>query len=84
MSQKYCEICDDGDGGCVFPYYGVAPHRCGFRDGKPVTGQSIELPVSEWPANFSPDDEPRPGEYPGCGVYTHCLKCGAPENGNDN
>ena len=73
-----CEACDDGGGNCAFPYYGVAPHRCGFRMGKPALGFSEELPQSEWPKNYQHEGEPNPGGYPGGGIYTHCLACGAP------
>jgi hypothetical protein len=72
-----CELCDDGDGLCVFPYYGVAPHTCFFKIEGAVPGQSVEAPESEWPANFVLD--PEAGQftgYPRCGTYTHCLACG--------
>lgn len=71
-----CPECDDGNGGCVYPYYGVAPHKCGWRFGKLVIGHSEELPKEEWPANYQHDGEPNPGGYPGNGGYTHCLTCG--------
>lgn len=74
-----CETCDDGEGGCVFPYYGVAPHVCGFKRGLPALGSSVQLPEDEWPENFEPDPDapPGPNGYPGFGVYTNCPICGA-------
>lgn len=36
ISTRSCSVCDDGDGGCVFPYYGVAPH-----DGHGPNGPTI-------------------------------------------
>lgn len=75
----HCEHCHDGHGGTVYPYYGVGPHVCGWRMGKPVVGHSKGLPASEWPDNFQPD--PEHGEQddgkPPLGVWTHCLHCGA-------
>lgn len=62
-----CEYCDDGEGGSVYPYYGVAPHT--HRPG-PMIGSTELLPKIEWPANFSEDPE-----EPGLGTYTHCLNC---------
>lgn len=70
-----CPACDDGQGRSIYPYYGVAPHRCGYSMGKPVIGHSEELPQAEWPANFEPDGAANPGGPPGAGVYTHCLQC---------
>lgn len=74
-----CPECDDGEGGCAFPYYGVAPHTCGYMLGRPVIGNSVELPQEDWPRNFRIDGVPNPGGYPGQGVYTHCLACGRGE-----
>lgn len=78
--QSPCPACDDGEGNCAFPHYGTAPHRCGYLDGKPFVGSSVELPESEWPANFQldPDSGPPTG-YPRAGIWTHCLQCGAGE-----
>ncbi|WP_151817411.1 hypothetical protein [Acinetobacter ursingii] len=59
---KTCNFCDDGDGGCVFPYYGLAPHV----HTKPIDGTVF---TGEIPENFSSDGD-------GLGVYTHCLNCG--------
>jgi len=63
-----CEICDDGEGGCVFPYYGVAPHT--HRPG-PMEGSTLVLEKCEWPDNFAEDPE-----APGLGTYTNCPLCG--------
>lgn len=63
-----CPACDDGEGGCVFSHYGVAPHVCAYKLG---VGPSYVLPPEQWPENFLPDGI-------GCGVYTHCLECGRP------
>ena len=78
-AAKYCDECHDGEGHSIYPYYGVGPHVCGWRMGKPVIGHSVGTPVSEWPENFVPD--PEYGEQddgkPSVGAWTHCLKCGA-------
>lgn len=60
-----CQFCSDGDGGCAFPFYGLAPHRHTPND-------TIIAPRESWPANFVEDPEAR-----GCGTYTHCTHCGA-------
>lgn len=60
-----CPICDDGDGFCAFPYYGVAPH---VSDG---LAQSRILSKEEWPENYVQDKD-----NPSCGTYTHCLARG--------
>lgn len=65
-----CQYCDDGDGGCIFPHFGLAPH---IHVGDPEIGSTQFLDQSKWPANFSPNES-------GTGVYTHCLSCGAPDN----
>lgn len=64
--SRYCEHCHDGNGECVFPYMGLAPHihHNGFTD-------TEILPESNHPTNFHETE-------PGMGVYTHCLMCGAP------
>lgn len=67
----YCEHCHDGDGHCDYPMYGLAPHD---HVGKRMIGSTVIRPKSEWPANFREDPD-----APGCGVYTHCLKCGRGE-----
>jgi hypothetical protein len=73
-----CKDCDDGEGACIYPHYGAAPHICGYKFSDYVIGASKQLPEHQWPDNFMPDPETSsgPGEYPGCGVYTHCLTCG--------
>lgn len=76
---RCCPQCDDGEGVCVFPYYGVAPHTHETSDFNVVThpsdwiGSTRMLPREQWPANFRPDDDSDE-----CGMYTHCLHCGAP------
>jgi hypothetical protein len=70
----YCFACRDGAGGCIYPYYGVAPHKHNLaKTGGDFIGSTEIEPRSEWPANFVEDE---PGAE--CGVYTHCLYCGAP------
>lgn len=71
-----CPECDDGDGNCAFPYYGVAPHTHALPTPTHPTdwlGSTRPLPREQWPANFRPDDD-----SDDCGTYTHCLACGAP------
>ena len=69
-ATRGCSRCLDADGDCVYPYYGVAPHNSFTEDGKPL--KSEILAKKEWPENFLEDDDAH-----GCGVYTHCLSCGA-------
>lgn len=69
MSAKPCIYCDDGDGLCVFPYYGVGPHK---HVGTEVMGSTVALPSESWPENYREDPD-----EPGLGTYTHCLHCGA-------
>ena len=69
-----CEYCDDGDGACVFPYYGTAPHRHEFNDTTHPTdwiGSTRLLPRDQWGDNFREDPE-----CPGLGTYLRCEKCG--------
>lgn len=73
-----CEFCSDPDGECCFPYYGVAPHTHDLSRTGSVIGSTAILPESEWPDNFEPDKDGS-----GCGVYTHCPKCGAGERESD-
>jgi hypothetical protein len=65
-----CKHCDDGEGGCAYPYYGMAPHK---HVGTEMAGSTVLDPKDEWPDNFSED-----AESPGCGVWTECPVCGAP------
>lgn len=74
-----CENCGyGGEGGCVYPYYGVAPHRHDLTRTGSIIGSTVIEPRGKWPANFAPD-EPEEKDGGGCGVYTHCLTCGAPD-----
>lgn len=80
--MKPCEYCTDGnpdesEAKCVFPYYGLAPHRHDLTITGSIIGSTVINPRGSCPANFQPDepDEPDGG---GLGVYTHCLKCGQP------
>jgi hypothetical protein len=70
-AAECCEQCDDGNGHCAFPYYGVAPH---VHAPGPILGSTRMLGPESWPANFAPDAE----EDNTCGTYTHCLACGRP------
>lgn len=69
---KCCEHCDDGDGICVFPYYGVAPHTHDFAGN--WIGSTRVLPKGEWGDNFREDPD-----CEGCGVYMRCPHCGRGE-----
>lgn len=73
-----CSSCDDGEGECAYPYYGVAPHECYYKKrggfDNPLGTSTLE-PKSKWPDNFVEDSQ-----APGCGVYTHCQECGRPNN----
>jgi hypothetical protein len=71
--QKACEYCDDGDGFSAYPYYGVAPHICFYKLGRPIGGSEL-LPRDQWGNNFREDPE-----CPGNGVYLRCPHCGAGE-----
>lgn len=66
MSFK-CETCEDGT---FFPQYGVAPHECFYKIGKPIGGSQL-LPKEQWPSNFEPDPESNNQ----CGMW-HCPDCG--------
>lgn len=70
--RQACDYCDDGDGFCVFPYYGVAPHTHDQAGG--WVGSTKLLPREQWGDNFREDEE-----APGCGVYLRCPKCGRGE-----
>ena len=74
-----CKSCGHGtDDGCVYPYFGVAPHRHDLTRTGSFVGSTVIEPRERWPANFTPD-EPDAEDGGGCGVYTHCLACGAPD-----
>jgi len=64
-----CEHCDTPDG-CAYPIYGLAPHK---HLGNEMIGSTVLEPKDQWPDNFVEDPE-----SPGCGVYTECPECGAP------
>lgn len=67
-----CDHCDDGDGFCVFPYYGTAPHTHDLSTG--WMGSTRLLPREQWGGNFREDPE-----CPGQGVYMRCPHCGRGE-----
>lgn len=54
-----CEHCEEGDGTCIFPYKGTAPHM---------------LNETQWPENFKPELNPD-GFSSGIGVYEYCMYC---------
>lgn len=66
MTENSCKYCDDGNGGSIYPYYGLAPHV----HTKPIGGTEF---TGEYPENFCPDGD-------GMGVYTHCLYFEKPNN----
>ena len=83
-----CEHCTDGnpneaEATCVYPYYGLAPHRHDLSRTGSIIGSTVIEPATKWPANFRPEYEPgedRSKPIAGlCGVYTHCLHCGEPD-----
>lgn len=74
--QECCEFCNDGDGHCIYPYYGVAPHI--HKEG-PMIGSTVVKPKSAWPSNFREDPD-----VAGLGTFTHCLECGRGEQQEDN
>lgn len=76
-TEKTCPVCDDGEGSCVFPYYGVAPHAHAFTNPDSHMGwigSTRVLPKDQWPENFEEDPD-----CPGCGSYLYCPACGAGE-----
>lgn len=78
MTSDCCEQCDDGDGNCIYPYYGVAPHKTILITKNGVPGiLRKQLQVSDWPDNFIPDfDQDNDVADVLTGSYTHCLNCG--------
>lgn len=69
-----CPECDDGDGNCVYPYYGVAPHIHEQSHPADWLGSTRLLPKDKWGDNFREDQE-----SPGQGVYMRCKHCGRGE-----
>lgn len=67
-----CEHCDDGDGLCVFPMYGPAPHTHDTSSG--WIGSTRTLPKEQWGNNFREDPDCK-----GHGVYMRCESCGRGE-----
>lgn len=79
-----CNECDDGDGGCIYPMYGVGPHVCFYKIEGAVLGESKPIDRDKWPANFIEYDECKQDAHsPACGIYTHCLNCGDGEKNYD-
>lgn len=75
-ARNCCDDCDDGEGRCVYPLYGVAPHTCFYKIPEAVMGQSVELSEDQWPSNFELDPDLGPaGNGPRCGVYWFCPTC---------
>ena len=68
-----CAQCDDGDGVCVFPYFGVAPHIHAGGNEMGV-GSTQLMPRAMWGGNFREDPDSR-----GQGIYLRCPHCGAGE-----
>jgi len=67
-----CDHCNDGDGNCAYPHYGLAPHK---HVGKEMIGSTVINAKADWPDNFAEDCE-----VEGLGTYTHCLHCGRPND----
>ena len=67
-----CLRCDDGEGGCMFPIYGLAPHGHDLSRTGSIIGSTVTLPREKWPENFHEDED-----EPGLGMFTHCPVCGA-------
>ena len=72
VPAECCEHCDDGDGLCVFPMYGPAPHTHDTSSG--WIGSTRTLPKDQWGNNFREDPD-----CEGHGVYMRCEKCGRGE-----
>ena len=67
-----CEHCVDPDGVCCFPMYGVGPHKhvgVTTESGSWI-GSTMELPKTDWPANYAEDPD-----CPGLGTWW-CPHCG--------
>lgn len=65
-----CEHCNDGEGNCAYPIYGLSPHK---HIGEQMIGSTVIDDKETWPDNFQEGPE-----APGCGTWTHCLSCGRP------
>ena len=72
VPAECCEHCDDGDGLCVFPMYGPAPHT--HDTSSDWIGSARTLPKDQWGNNFREDPD-----CEGHGVYMRCEKCGRGE-----
>lgn len=75
ITEKRCYHCNDGDGNCVYPIYGTAPHTRDLSNG--WFGSTRLLPREQWGDNFRDDKE-----APGQGVYLRCQECGRGEQPN--
>ena len=69
--NNFCDYCHDGDGGCIYPYYGLAPHNHELSITGGFMGSTVFLNKNTYPENFHEDPE-----CEGLGTYTNCLKCG--------
>lgn len=65
-NKRLCSQCDDGSGGCIYPYYGLAPHT--HENSESFIDSTVF--AGEHPKNFKLEDG-------NCGTYTHCLNCGS-------
>lgn len=70
-----CEHCNDGDGNCAYPWYGLAPHGHDLSKTGSIIGSTVIDDTDTWPANFEEDSE-----APGCGTYAYCPECGRPND----
>ena len=68
-----CKFCTDSDGVCLFPYYGLAPHRHDLSKTGYLLGSTV-FTDEPLPDNFDPDPDDSSGKI---GTYTHCPKCGS-------
>lgn len=75
--KSCCKHCDDGEGNCMYPQYGMAPHKhmCdGINNGIVIDDKKT------WPPNFEVDSVTPPNSGWLAGTYTHCLECGRPND----
>jgi hypothetical protein len=70
-----CEHCNDGEGDCIYPWYGCAPHSHDLDKTGSFIGSTVLDDKSAWPENFIEDMEAG-----GLGTYAYCLECGRPNN----